>query len=402
MSRRRTGFLLVALLLTLGVSALGWLWFTRFARPEAKLPRENTYLGLPTSRWREQLNEPTVSHYWPPLEFPLRQRPHRDAIPVLRDLLADRDPRIREAAACCLGFQPSPEDPVLPLLIGAVNDPHPRVRLAAMEALAQHGQAAGAAAPVLLAVMGEDDADIRFEAAWAFYHITGRADPVLPTLIRNLRVNSERCQNNSAYMLGKIGPPAAAAVDALVQRLEDQSAPPESEGPFGIRFNHSDTQRREVIHRAVLEALGDIGPNAKAALPIIRSFLRTPSGFVRASACVTYWKITGEVGPAVEPLVELLETEGGSGKRWSANGLERMGPVAEAAIPALIRALDDADAGVRRDAALALGSMGHKARKAVPRLIELIKTDKSFRNDIAEALKAIDAKGASDAGVLTP
>ena len=249
--------------------------------------------------------------------------------------------------------------------------------------------------------MQENDAIIRYHAAQAYYGITGQADVILPALIRNLRAN-ESCQLESAYLLGEIGPLAAAAVDALVQRLEDQSAPPEREGPFGMRFNYSDAERRDTIHRAVLEALGDIGPNAKAALPTIRSFLRNRNGFVRASACVAHWKITGEVDPAVEAMVELLETGEEYDKRQSATGLGRLGTAAEAAIPALIRTLDDADEGVRRDAARALASMGAKARNAVPRLIALLKTDRSFRDDIAKALKTIDAKAAAEAGLLNP
>jgi HEAT repeat protein len=187
-----------------------------------------------------------------------------------------------------------------------------------------------------------------------------------------------------------------------VQRLQDDSAPPESEGPFGIRFNDSEAQRRDIIHRAVLEALGDIGPNAKAAVPAIRSALKAQNGFVRASACVAFWKITAQVGPAVEPMVELLEKGNWSDKRQSATGLGRMGSAAEAAIPALVRALNDPDDGVRWDAAVALGCIGSKAREAIPALIELLKKDENVRDDIIKALKAIDAKVAAEAGVLAP
>jgi HEAT repeat protein len=276
-----------------------------------------------------------------------------------------------------------------------MNDPHPSVRLAAMHALARHGSAAGVAAPALLAAMQDDDAAIRFQAARAFYDITGKADPVVPVLIQNLRAN-KGCEMSSVYMLGEIGPAAIAAVDALVKRLQDQSAPPESEGPFGVRFNHSDTERRDIIHRAVLEALGDIGPNAKTAVPTIRSALKSENGFVRASACVAFWRITGQVGPAVEPLVELLETGDWYAKRQSASGLGRIGSAAEAAVPALVRALKDAEWGVRWDAAIALGRIGPKARPAIPGLIELLKKNEYGREAVLAALRAIDDKAAAE------
>jgi HEAT repeat protein len=191
-------------------------------------------------------------------------------------------------------------------------------------------------------------------------------------------------------------------VDALVQRLKDESAPPESTGPFGLQFNHSEAQRRDIIHRAVLEALGDIGPNAKAAVPAIRSALQARDGFVRASACVAFWKITGQVSPAVEPMIELLVTGHESDKRWSAEGLGRMGPAAEAAIPALIGALKDTDSGVRWDAAVALGCIGPKAWEAIPALIELLNKHEHIRDDIIKALRAIDAKLAAEPSVVAP
>jgi HEAT repeat protein len=394
MQRRRTTFLLGALLLVLGVAALGWYWHTRPAQPEvqgvpepatterpkaASPPQESTYKGLPTSHWRAELTRSNLSSYWPPHFYPLRVNPDPAAIPVLRELLADPKPRTRQAAVFCLGLLPSTESSVLPLLVRAAQDPDSGVRLYALNALAKQGPAA---APVLLAALSEDDAKIRLAAAQGYYDITGRADAVLPALIRNLQADDEHRQMDSAYLLGKIGPPAAPAVDALVQRLEDPSA--------------------GFVSRAVLEALGDIGPDAKTALPTIRVFLKVSDGFVRASACVAYWKITGEARPAVEPLIEVVEKGGWYDKRQAAEGLGRIGPAAEAAVPALVRCLKDADVMVRVDAAVALGCIGPKAKEAIPTLLELLKTQKEFPKSILWAIEAIDPKAATKAGVIDP
>ncbi len=404
---RRTRLLFGIALLAGGTTLLCWLWLVHTARtpppPEVEIPPgEHVYAGLPTSHWRNWLMQPTVSHYWPPLEFPLRKHPDPAAVPVLQDLLADPDARVRQAAACCLGLMPSPERSVLNLLTGAAKDPEPQVRLVALQALAWLRPATEDAAPILRVGLTDDDAGVRLQAAQALYDLTGQADELLPVLIQALRAN-DGGQMQAAYQLGKMGPRAAGAVEALVQRLQDDSAPSPPEGAFGIPVAFSKDEHRDIIHRAVLEALGDIGPDARAALPAIRTFLAARNGFARASAAVAFWKISGEAGAAVEAMVELLENGDWYAKRQSATGLGRMGPAADAGVPALCKALTDADAGVRRDAAIALGGIGPKARSAVPRLVELAtKEDGPFRVDIAKALIALDAKAAADAGVHAP
>jgi HEAT repeat protein len=404
---RRTRLLFGIALLAGVTTLLGWLWVVRTARtpppPEVAIPPgEHVYAGLPTSRWRDRLLQPTVSHYWPPHEFPLVDHPDPAAVPVLQDLLADPDPRVREAAVCCLGLIPSPERSVVNLLTGAAKDPEPQVRLAVLQTLARLRPAPDAAASVLRAALSDSDAAVRFQAAQGLYDLTGQAEVVLPTLIQYLRAK-DGPHMEAAYRLGKMGPRAAGAVDALVERLRDDSAPPPREDAFGIPIAHSDSEHRDIIHRAVLEALGDIGPDARAAVPAIRTFLGAGNGFVRASAAVAFWKISGQAGPAVDAMVELLEKGNWYSKRWSAEGLGRMGPAAEAGVPALVKALTDADSGVRRDAAVALGGIGPKARSAVPRMVELAKKeDGPFRADIVKALIALDAKAAAEAGVLAP
>ena len=123
---------------------------------------------------------------------------------------------------------------------------------------------------------------------------------------------------------------------------------------------------------------------------------------MRASACVAYWKITGEVRPAVEPLIELVDKGNWYDKRQAADGLGRMGPAAEAAVPALVRCLKDTDVMVRVDAAVALGCIGPKAKEAIPALLEMLKTQKQFPKSIHWAIEAIDPEAAAKVGVIDP
>jgi HEAT repeat protein len=50
-----------------------------------------------------------------------------------------------------------------------------------------------------------------------------------------------------------------------------------------------------------------------------------------------------------------------------------MGPVAAPAVPALIKALGDREAGVRQAAARALGAVGPGARDALPALARILR-----------------------------
>ena len=75
------------------------------------------------------------------------------------------------------------------------------------------------------------------------------------------------------------------------------------------------------------------------------------------------------------------------------SALERIGPAAEAAVPALNEALQDDDSGVRSKAASALGRIGPAAKAAVPALIEALQDDDYWvRSKAALALEKIRTK----------
>ena len=75
--------------------------------------------------------------------------------------------------------------------------------------------------------------------------------------------------------------------------------------------------------------------------------------------------------PAVPVLIRALEKEGDDVRRHVLVALDRMGPAALQAVPALIRLLDDGKASlkVRETAAMVLGSIGPAAEHAVPALL---------------------------------
>jgi HEAT repeat protein len=70
--------------------------------------------------------------------------------------------------------------------------------------------------------------------------------------------------------------------------------------------------------------------------------------------------------------------------------LESMGPAASPAVPALVKALGDADGNVRLWAAKALGAIGAGAREAVPALAAAARHD-ALRGAAEESIRRINA-----------
>ena len=69
-----------------------------------------------------------------------------------------------------------------------------------------------------------------------------------------------------------------------------------------------------------------------------------------------------------------------------------MGFEAEDAVPALIEALKDNDAGVRRQSAWALGRIGAEAKDAVPALMEALEdNDADVRQESDRAIRQIES-----------
>jgi HEAT repeat protein len=102
----------------------------------------------------------------------------------------------------------------------------------------------------------------------------------------------------------------------------------------------------------------------------------------------------------VEILVKQLKEGDKDQRKKAAESIEKLGPDAKAAVPALGEALKDQEPDVRYSAAQALGRMGPEARGAVAALSELLKdTNKDIRQSSAWALGRIgpEAKEAAPA-----
>ncbi|MEW6357737.1 MAG: HEAT repeat domain-containing protein [Planctomycetota bacterium] len=244
---------------------------------------------------------------------------------ALADALKHDNDNVRRAAAVALGNIGPPAQSTVSTLAEALGDAHGGVRVAAAEALGRMGPAAGSAVPALGRALTED------RERWV--------------------------RKAAAEALGKMGAPAGEAAETLAKALQDKD---------------------DVVYDAAKESLVALGPAAKGAVPVLGRYLADNE--TRGVACSSALAVLGSVGAAdAEARAALAAATTGHKEeriRWGAiHALSKCGPAAKDAVPALIKALEDAAPKVREIAASILGGLGGEAKEAVPALKNVSEND---------------------------
>lgn len=146
----------------------------------------------------------------------------------------------------------------------------------------------------------------------------------------------------------------------------------------GLKDMHEGTRE------AAAKALGQVGPDAKEALPGLVEVLKDKKtgALTREHAARSLLRVGGtdEAAAVVPPLAEVLADSSTRPelRKLAADGLGRLGPAASAAVPALAQALADKSPEVRRAAALALEKVGPDAKDTLPAVEKLLKDSDQF------------------------
>lgn len=119
------------------------------------------------------------------------------------------------------------------------------------------------------------------------------AVPALPVILEALRQPNTR--GNALVAIRRIGPAAASAVPVLRDMLRDR------------------TWRDKT---SVAEALLNIGPAARDALPELEITMKAGDAASSAVAAAARYRITGEPEPTLSILIETLEGHRGTGGAW--------------------------------------------------------------------------------------
>ncbi len=200
----------------------------------------------------------------------------REALPSAHEALEDEDLEVRASAASAVWRIEKRPDVALPVLAEAVrSDLHRFWRTRVAACLAEMGTAARPAAAALRHTSGEDDAVLASAALDALAKVDPGPAASLAELTAELRLPDEPARCGAALALGRAG---AVAVAPLLEALTKDPAP-------------------RVRWCAAL-ALGELGPAAKAAVPILIRAVESSSGRARDVLHEVIRKIDPTAAPA--------------------------------------------------------------------------------------------------------
>lgn len=307
-----------------------------------------------------------------------------EAVPGLVRLFDDDDPAIRFCAVLVLARRlesSGPESRLDPLL-GALRHEHAGVRRAVARGLQSlGGREPLRTAPALAEALRDSDPEVRQFAAEALCSIGPPAWPAVSALSGAVRWDVQR---RWAYLaaLERIGP---AAVPALLDL-------------FSCEAEEVHHQAVQVLLRLLVTARAEKGQVEEQARigPSLRQALQDPDFAWEALRGGHLERWGGEARCAVPALVTILRDP----KRYNwvqqevIEGLAKMGPAAQEAVPALCEALAGQYNDQRVVAANALGRIGPAAASGLPMLrLALASEHSGLREAAVRSIALIDPGG---------
>lgn len=231
--------------------------------------------------------------------------------------------------------------------------------------------------------------DARMRALATLRDIGEPARAAIPALVERLSDKDFTIRLHAAIALGNIGPAALEAKPLLLPRLSDESHTVRSYVANAVWKISQDTNAvLPVLEKAVKETgakfrwatvvfLGEMGPAAERAIPLLEEAARSPDLEVASLALQSLAQISPQTLPFVATFVEHASPD----LRLSAiAALGRHGPSAKDAVPLLVKALADGAQGSPAIMGRALGS-------------------ERVKDAAAAALKQIDPEAAKKAGL---
>lgn len=235
----------------------------------------------------------------------------------------------------------------------------------------------------------------------------------LPPTLEKVLPSEYRIQNRretAAFLLGQIGPPAAAAIPVLKRVSSDPNendrvrreawaalcamgeklASLVPEFMLALKSDDIDTREDGLI------LLQSTGPPAKPAVPVILKLLQDGK-LQPPRAAWALWTIDRQTNIALRIFTEGLQVTNYGAKIFCVHSLHRMGPAAVLAAPHLVPLLQDPEPGVRHEVELTLREIAPELLAAnnqklnqetdatVEKLVETIET-----GDFAQCMRAVE------------
>lgn len=271
---------------------------------------------------------------------------------ALVEALKDTDADVAKHARRALERIKFLSDTTVARLVDELSNPDPAVQKRAVEMLISFGLKADATIPELSRVLlEEDEPDVRQAAAKALGRVGTSADIAVASLMRAMQDSRPEVRREAAMSLGRLKPASEKMVVGLTQRLAD------------------DTEKVEV-RVAAANSLGNLGPPAKSAVPILVATLDQGDRDLLKASIQTLGKIGPEASAAVPSLRKALDRAEPDIRYAAAKALGDIGPAAGAAVPDLVDALQSLDTPMVREAQNALIKINLPAVDAMRALLD--------------------------------
>ena len=226
----------------------------------------------------------------------------------------------------------------------------------------------------------------RVEAIKRLRNFGPRAKAAIPALVKTLKARGSTIKREAALALAAIGP---AALPALLEAVKQRYPMSGLRTAFAAMGKAGLPGLLAMVHgpyagdRYVLQAIGELGDEAKEAIPELLSAYRQNEW----TYDLDYARALGGIGPVALPeLLPLLQGTDGYLRELALRSIALMGPKAEGAVPALIEYLEAHGRRLdAKDCCRALGKIG-AGKEAVPALARALKRDTTYAD---EALKAV-------------
>jgi hypothetical protein len=237
---------------------------------------------------------PGAPVYLPELFFPKAQHDGH-SVGYWMGALKNPDGEARRQAIFALGAIGAPAGEAVPALSAIMlDDPAEQTRSEAALALSKMDPASRAAVPALAQALEDKGPLVRMYAAMALFRLRTEARPAVPALIKGLKDKANETYMNLFWMtiremiidaLGRASAGTDEAVPALTEALK--------------------TADTDALRVAAATALGEVGPDARPAVPLLQKLLKDKHRPTRDAAREALEKIQG--GPAAKvPGVALL------------------------------------------------------------------------------------------------
>lgn len=244
-------------------------------------------------------------------------------------LVHDRNPIVRQKIAAAIAAIGPTATSAIPFVIKALDDPDEAVRLAAVRAVGGTAPASKAAIPKLIKLAQEKNVVMRRAAISVMRGFGAEAREAVPVLIAALDDpdpgdprESPSVSYLAAIILGGIGSDAKSAADALIKLQHGDNVNlrgasletlakivPRDPRVIPIFLDVLKNQDHKELRRGAARALGILGATAKEAVPGLIDALRAKDigdqmlEVALKEACI--WAL-GEIGPDAKAAIPIL------------------------------------------------------------------------------------------------